>query len=78
MTYPLNSFEAGRLAANARMYQPNELLDRAADLYEQDRQAWERLPARTRDLSVIHLDLRNVYRAAVRARLIPDDRPSAA
>ncbi|MDP9460493.1 MAG: hypothetical protein M3Q22_09665 [Actinomycetota bacterium] len=78
MTHPINSFEAGRLAANARMYQPDELLDRAADLYEQDRQAWERLSARTRDLSVIHLDLRNVYRAAVRARLIPDDRGPAA
>ncbi len=78
MTEPLHNFEAGRLAANAKMYEPNELLDRAADLYEQDRQAWERLPARTRDLSVIHKDLRDLYRAAVRARLIPDDRPSAA
>ncbi len=79
MTYPLNNFEAGRLAANARLYAPDPHLDRAADLFEQDRQAWERLPARTRDLSVIHKDLRNVYRAAVRARLIPDDRgPSAA
>ncbi len=79
MPAPLNSFEAGRLAANARMYRPNELLDRAADLFENDRQAWDRLPARTRDLSLIHKDLRDLYRAAVRARLIPDDRgPSAA
>ncbi len=79
MTYPLNSFEAGRLAANAHMYQPNELLERAADLFETDREAWERLPARTRDRSVIHKDMRDLYRAAVRARLIPDDRgPSAA
>ncbi|MDP9427574.1 MAG: hypothetical protein M3Q47_01235 [Actinomycetota bacterium] len=78
MTEPLNSFEAGRLAANARLYRPDPRLDEAADLFETDRQAWDRLPARTRDLSVIHLDLRNVYRAAVRARLIPDDRGPAA
>ncbi|MDP9459582.1 MAG: hypothetical protein M3Q22_04760 [Actinomycetota bacterium] len=78
MTEPLNNFEAGRLAANARMYEPNELLDRAADLFENDRPAWERLPARTRDLSIVHKDMRDLYRAAVRARLIPDDRPSAA
>ncbi|MDP9427394.1 MAG: hypothetical protein M3Q47_00265 [Actinomycetota bacterium] len=78
MTYPIDSFEAGRLAANARMYEPDELLDRAADLFENNRPAWERLPARTRDRSVIHKDMRDLYRAAVRARLIPDDRGPAA
>ncbi|MDP9461661.1 MAG: hypothetical protein M3Q22_15905 [Actinomycetota bacterium] len=78
MTYPIDSFEAGRLAANARMYEPNELLDMAADLFENDRPAWDRLPARTRDLSIVHKDMRDLYRAAVRARLIPDDRPSTA
>ncbi len=35
MTYPIDSFEAGRLAANARMYEPNELLDMAADLFRE-------------------------------------------
>ncbi len=78
MTYPLNSFEAGRMAANARMYRPDPQLDRAADLFENDQPAWDRLPARTRDLSLLHKDMRDLYRAAVRARLIPDDRPSAA
>ncbi len=34
MTEPLNNFEAGRLAANARMYEPDPQLDKAADLFE--------------------------------------------
>ncbi len=79
MTHPLDNFEAGRLAANARMYRPDPHLDQAADLFENDRQAWERLHPRTRDLSLIHKEMRDLYRSAVRARLIPDDRgPDAA
>ncbi len=78
MTEPLHNLEAGRLAANSRMYRADPQLDKAADLFEQDRQAWERLHPTTRDLSLIHLDMRNLYRAAVRARLVPDDRGSAA
>ena len=76
---PLDSFEAGRLAANARMYKPDPHLDALADLFENDRAAWDRLPLRQRDLSYMHKEMRDVYRAAVGARAIPDDRgPSAA
>ncbi len=78
MTEPLHNLEDGRLAANSRMYRPDPQLDKAADMFEQDREAWERLHPTTRDLSLIHLDLRNLYRAAVRARLVPADRGPAA
>lgn len=66
------SFEAGRLAANARLYKYDPVLDRAADLYESDREAWHRLPLVLRDQSNIQLDLRRYYRAAVEAGVIPE------
>ncbi len=78
MTHPLDSFEAGRLAANARMYRPDAHLDRLADMFENDRDRWDALPARQRDLSLIHKEMRDVYRSAVRARLVPDDRGQSA
>lgn len=78
MTPELDSFAAARLAANARMYRPDAVLDRAADLYRADRAAWEKLPARVRDESLIHLDMRDIYRGAVAAHLVPDDRGPAA
>lgn len=78
MSAPLGGAQAA-LRANARLHRPDPQLDRAADLYETDRQAWEQLPARIRDLSVMHADMRATYRAAVKAGLVPDDRgPSAA
>lgn len=73
------SVEGGRLAANSRLYRPDAELDRLADLFEKDRPEWDRLPARYRDLSFMHKEMRDAYRAAVSAGLVPDDRgPSAA
>ena len=74
----MDDFTAGRLAANARAYKPDATLDRLADLFENSRQEWNQLPLRARDLSFIHKEMRDTYRAAVRAGLVPDDRPSAA
>ncbi len=80
MTYPLNNFEAGRLAANARSYRPDPLLDRLADQQEAgDLDAVRRLPRALQSQVDVHMDLRSAYRAAVAARVVPDDRgPSAA
>ncbi len=66
------SFEAGRLAANARLYKYDAVLDRAADLYESDPAAWQQLPAVLKDHSSIQLDLRRYYRAAVEAGVVPE------
>ena len=55
-----------KLERNARMYRPDPQLDRA-DLFEKDRQAWDRLPARVRDLSLIPKDMRDVHRDAAAA-----------
>lgn len=79
MTRPLDSVTQGQLAANARMYRPDPQLDGAADLYENDRQAFQQLPVRLQDLGFMHYEMRRTYRDAVAARLVPDDRgPSAA
>ena len=79
MTDYLDDVRAGALAANARMYRPDTTLDRLADLYESNRPEWDRMPARLRDLSILHKDMRDTYRSAVAAGLVPDDRgPSAA
>lgn len=40
------SFEAGRLAANARLYKYDPVLDAAADLFESDPAAWHYASAR--------------------------------
>ncbi len=69
----LDRIEAGRVAANARMYKPDPQLDQIADLYEGDREKWDRLPSRLRDLSLLHKDMRDVYRRAVDAGLTPAD-----
>ena len=71
--------ERGRLAANSRLYRPDANLDRLADMYENDRHRWDALPLQQRDLSYMHLEMRQQYRRAVAAGVIPDDRgPSAA
>ena len=78
MPEPMDDFTAGRLAANARAYKPEATLDRLADLFESSGSEWDQLPSRARDLSFIHKEMRDTYRGAVRAGLVPDVRgPSA-
>jgi len=73
MTEPLDSQHA-RLEMNARLYRFDEHLERAADLYDRDPQAWAQLPVILQDRSGIYRDMRQQYRAAVRAGAIVDDR----
>ncbi|MDP9458997.1 MAG: hypothetical protein M3Q22_01680 [Actinomycetota bacterium] len=70
--------DSGALRANARLYRPDPRLDGLADLYESDRDAWSRLSLRDRDLSYLHYEMRQTYRAAVHAGLVPAGRGPAA
>lgn len=75
---PILSVGDGRLLANSRLYRPDPELDRAADLFDSDPQAWLRLPVHLQDLSGLQRDARAQYLAAVAAGLIPDDRTGSA
>ncbi len=77
---PIDNFERGRLAANARAYKYDPALDPIADAMDcGDAEKWQRLPARLIGLASTYRDFRASYRAAVEAGVVPDDRgPSAA
>jgi len=64
--------EHAKLALNASGYHYDEVLDPIADLIEQG--AWKDVPPRIIGVASVQLDLRNSYRAAVKAGAIPDDR----
>lgn len=69
---------AARLELNGRPFRYDANLERAADLFDADPQAWLRLPPRLQDLSGIYREFRDNYRRAVAAGVIPDDqRPPA-
>ena len=81
----MNSFngttpEASRLAKlelNAKLFEFNQALEDAANLYDSDPAAWQRLPVILQDRSGMYRDARAAYRAAVRAGAIADDRNAA-
>ncbi len=69
----------GALERRARLFQYDPHLEAAADLFDRDPLAWAQLPVALQDASGMYRDMRNDYRAAVRAGVIPDDRgPRAA
>ena len=71
--------DPARLEANARIYRPDPVLDRAADLLETDRAAWDALPLRLRSVAVEQKHFRDMYRAAKAAGVyVPDHGPDAA
>lgn len=76
----MNRANAGdhiKLEANARSFTFDPVLDRAADLFHTDREAWNRLPRTIQSLSDVYADLRRYYRDAVYAGVIADDRSPA-
>ncbi len=77
---PVDNFERGRLAANARAYRYDAQLDPIADAMDRgDAEKWRTLPVRLIGLASTYRDFRASYRAAVAAGVVPDDRgPSAA
>jgi len=72
MTTPDNA--AASLELNARGYRFDPILDAAADKLEQGREAWADMPAPLLRQATVHKDLRDHYRAAVKAGVVPDDR----
>ena len=68
-----------RLEGNARLFRYDADLERAADLFDSDVDAWSRLPVIVQDRSGLYRDARAAYRRAVEAGAVADDRgPTAA
>ncbi len=65
---------AARLEVNARHYQPDKVLDGIADLIEQGPAAWRDVHPKLLSLGAVHKDIRDQYKAAVAAGVVPDDR----
>ncbi len=77
----MSSFNTGspnsrlaRLEMNARLFTFDAHLDRCADLFDSDVEAWQRLPVIVQDRSGLYRDARQQYRDAVAAGAVPDDR----
>jgi len=64
-----------KLLLNARGYRFDPVLDRAADLFDSDPEAWQRLPVQVQDRSGIYRDLRETHRRAVAAGVITEETP---
>ncbi len=66
--------DPGRLELNARAYRYDARMEQVCDLFDRDPDAWLRLHVVVQDQSGIYRDLRDHYRRAVAAGVIPDDR----
>lgn len=66
--------ERARLEMNARGHHYDAGLERVADLFNTDRQAWNALPRQVQSVSSVYRDLRDHYRRAVKAGAVPDSR----
>lgn len=64
----------GKLELAARHYQYDETLEKAADLYDSDPAAWQRLPVILQDRSGLYRDFRAAYYRAVAAGAVANDR----
>lgn len=74
----LNDDRLARLEINAQSFRYDPVLDRAADLFHTDRAAFNRLPVAVKAEADIYADLRQCYRDAVAAGVVPADRGPAA
>lgn len=63
-----------KLELNAKMFEFNAHLEKLADLFDSDVEAWQRLPVIVQDRSGLYRDARQQYRDAVAAGAIADDR----
>lgn len=79
MSTVLDERERARLIRNARMFTYDAILERVAEMFHTDHDAWSRLPQVVRSEASVYIDLRQHYRAAVDAGVIQADRgPTAA
>lgn len=67
-----HSSDHARLELNARGYHYDPVLDPAADRIEQG--AWQDMPPALLSQASMHKDFRDMYRTAVKAGAIADDR----
>jgi ferric-dicitrate binding protein FerR (iron transport regulator) len=80
MTKPISWSDAAVLEINARHHRHDPVLERACELWDTDRAAFDRLPASVKSQADVYRDLRQYRRDAVEAGVfVPTDRdPSAA
>ncbi len=70
---PMDSQRA-RLEMAARLYRHDPLLEKWADMFTTDVEAWQKLSVLQQDRSGQYIDARAAYRRAVEAGAIEDDR----
>ncbi len=80
MPLPYDENQRARLEANGRSHRPDPVLERACELWDTDRAAFDRLPRSVKSQADIYRDLRQYHRDAVAAGVyVPNhDRDSAA
>lgn len=68
-----------RLEINARGHRHDPIFERACELWDTDRAAYERLPASVKSQADIYRDFRQYHRDAVNAGVVTDEHtPDAA
>jgi len=70
---PLDSASA-KLELGARAFRYDPLLEKWADLFSTDVEAWQKLSVLQQDRSGAYIDARAAYRRAVSAGAVADDR----
>lgn len=65
---------SAQLISNARAFRYDADLERVLDTFFNDRPAYNRLPTAWQSRAGVYAELRDSYRTAVDAGLIPDDR----
>ncbi len=78
MTEPPLDSRLAKLELNARLYRYDKTLDDAANLFDSDVAAWQRLPLIVRDRSSFYMDARDSYRRYVEAGGVDDRGPDSA
>jgi hypothetical protein len=78
MTEYLDDNSRARLELNGKSHRHDPVLERACELWDTDRAAFDRLPLSVRSQADIYRDFRQYHRDAVKAGVITDCGPSAA
>jgi hypothetical protein len=81
MTEPISEDRRARLEIAARTHRPDPMLERACELWDTDREAFNRLPQSVKSQADIYRDFRQYRRDAIEAGVyVPnhDRGPSAA
>lgn len=76
---PLSDYDndRARLEINARSHHPDPILERACELWDTDRAAFDRLPRSVKAQADIYRDFREAHRQAVEAGVyVPNHNPN--